>query len=382
MHSIQRFKAAFFLFMVGSCILITNAQPVLALDSPEVNAISAVLMDMQTGDVLYAKNPNLKRPPASTTKIVTGLLALEDGEPNRIVKVSPEAAKAEGSSVWLQPGEEQRLQDLVYGLMLGSGNDAARAIAEGIAGSEKDFARRMTEKARQLGATNTRFQNASGLPDEQHYTTAYDLALLTRYAMNNKKFAEIVQTKAFNLPGNTLQKERRIFNHNKLLWRYQFADGVKTGYTREAGKCLVASANKNGRRLVAVVFHSKTMYEDCKNMMEFGFEQFRVVSLDEAKFREVVPVKTGVTDSVAAIPGKDLKAVIPAGDLGKVRVETDLTNGVEAPVARYQHLGEVKLFVGERLLETAPLLAVEDVPRDTLVTKIISWFKNILGIHR
>lgn len=352
----------------------------MARQAPEVNATSAVLMDLETGDVLYAKNPRLRRPPASTTKIVTGLLALEEGEPQRIVRVSPEAANTEGSSVWLQPGEEQRLQDLVYGLMLGSGNDAAKAIAESLAGNEKNFARRMTERARQLGAMDSQFQNASGLPDDQHYTTAYDLALLTRYAMNNKKFAEIVQTKAFNLPGNERQKDRRIVNHNKLLWRYQYADGVKTGYTRQAGKCLVASASKDGRRLVAVVFHSKTIYEDCQNLMDYGFDQFRMVSLDEAKFREVVPVKTGVAESVAAIPSKDLKAVIPAGDLGKVRVETSLRDAVEAPVTRMQNLGEVKLFVGEKLIEKTPLLAVEDVPRNTLVTKIISWFKNIFRI--
>lgn len=365
-------------FSVGLVVL--TERQVMANQQPEISASAAVLMDIQTGEVLFAKNPNLKSPPASTTKIITGLVALEEGNPNQMVKVSPTAANAEGSSLYLRTGEEKRLEDLLYGIMLSSGNDAARAIAESLAGSEREFARRMTERARQLGAFNTNFTNASGLPDEQHYTTAYDLALLTRYALNNKKFSEIVQTKSYNLPENELQNERRIFNHNKLLWRYRYADGVKTGYTRQAGRCLVASASKNGRRLVAVVLNSKTMYEDCQNMMEYGFAHFRMVSLNEAKFREIVPVRTGIVDSVAAIPAKDLKTVIPTDDLGKVRVETELMNRVEAPVVRLQQLGEVKLFVGEKLVETAPLVAVDDVPRNSFMTRILSWFKNILRI--
>ena len=358
-------------------VLVTSTASAKAL--PDIQGTSAVLMDVETGEVLYAKNKDLRRPPASTTKIITGLMALEFGDLGQVVDVSEKAASAEGSSVWLRPGEKQRLSDLVYGIMLGSGNDAARAIAETISGSEEKFAQEMTKKAQQLGAKNTQFRNASGLPDDGHYSTVYDMALLTRYALNNKEFSRIIQTRSHVLPGNDLQKERQIYNHNKLLWRYQYADGVKTGYTRQAGRCLVSSATKDERRLVAVVFNSKAMYEDCQKMLEYGFEEFRLVSLDEQKFRDVVPVRTGLSASVEAIPGKEIKAVVPAEDLGKVRVETILAGQVDAPVSRLQNVGEVKLFVGDRLIETAPLLAVEDVLKDTLLTKIFQWFKRVFG---
>jgi D-alanyl-D-alanine carboxypeptidase (penicillin-binding protein 5/6) len=347
---------------------------------PQVNAVAAVLMDAQTGAVLFAKNSDFRRPPASTTKIITGIIALESGDPSRIVSVSRNAAEKEGSSVWLLPGEKQRLIDLVYGLMLGSGNDAAAAIAEHISGSEQEFAKLMTEKARQLGAENTRFQNPSGLPDPGHYTTAYDLAKITCYALQNPEFAKVVQTKSFLLPGNELQKERQIFNHNRLLWRYANADGVKTGYTRAAGKCLVSSASKDGRRLVAVVFNSKTIYEDCQALLDYGFEGFRLVSLNNEGFRESVPVKVGVEPMVEAIPGRPIKAVIPAEDMGKIRVKTVLKENLEAPIVRMQNLGEVKLFMGEKMIDKVPLLATADVPRNTFFYKFVNWFKHLFRI--
>lgn len=347
---------------------------------PYVEALSAVLMDAQTGEVLYAKNPNLRRPPASTTKIVTGIIALESGDPSRIVSVSRHAAEKEGSSVWLLPGEKQRLIDLVYSLMLGSGNDAATAIAENIAGSEAEFGKMMTEKAHQLGAENTQFQNPSGLPESGHYTTTSDLAKITCYALKNPEFSKIVQTKAFTLPGNDLQKDRKIFNHNSLLWRYADCDGVKTGYTREAGKCLVSSASRDGRRLVVVVFNSKKMYNDSQALLEYGFEHFRLVSLNNQGFKERVPVKVGIEPMVEAIPGRAIKAVIRAEEMGKIRVETVLKDDVEAPIVRMQNLGEVKLFMGKKMLDKVPLLAAEDVPRDTFFYKFVNWFKNLLGI--
>jgi len=357
--------------------VMVGAGPVWASNAPVVDGLAAVLMDVETGEVLYAKNPHLRCPPASTTKIVTALLALERGELDCVVTVSLTAAEQEGSSVWLMPGEEQRLRDLIYGLMLGSGNDAATAIAETLAGSEKKFAVEMTKLARRLGAKNTRFRNASGLPAAGHYTTAYDLALITCHALKNPEFAMIVQTRNYTLPGNRLQKERLLYNHNKLLWRYEYADGVKTGYTRQAGSCLVASATKDGHRLVSVVFRSKHMYDDSQALLEYGFDEFRLVKLTGEMFRETAPVQAGVTPSVAAIPGRDIMAVVPADAVGKVRVKTMFKPEVEAPVTCLEEVGQVQLYLGDKLLDAVPLLAAEAVPRRTFLFNVISWFRRL-----
>lgn len=282
---------------IGLILLLTvlGAAMISYAKQPTINALSGVLMDAQTGEVIYAKNPNLCRPPASTTKIMTAIIALESGSPDQVVTVSKNAAAKEGSTVWLSVGEKQQMKDLIYGLMLASGNDAATAIAENIAGSEPKFAELMTEKAHKLGAIHTSFKNASGLPAVGHYTTAYDLALLTCYALKNPTFAQIVQTKEYSLPGNGSQKERKFYNHNKLLWRYAYADGVKTGYTQNAGKCLVSSASRNGRRLVAVVFHSKTMYEDSQTLLDYGFS--RLIARGAVEIGGETPTRANVASS-------------------------------------------------------------------------------------
>lgn len=243
-----------------------------AATEPVINASAAVLIKADTGEVLYSKNPRAIMAPASTTKMMTAILAIEKGNLDAKVKVSSHAAAIGGSTMNLRPGDEQTLRDLLYGLMLPSGNDAATAIAEYIAGSESRFAQLMTEKARELGMENTRFQNASGLPAVNHYTTAYDLALLAGYALNNPVFAEIVQTKIASVPSSRSNVSRPLVNHNKLLWQYPYATGIKTGYTRRAGRCLVASATHNETTLIAVVLKSNTMYQDSIQLLDLGFQ--------------------------------------------------------------------------------------------------------------
>jgi serine-type D-Ala-D-Ala carboxypeptidase (penicillin-binding protein 5/6) len=241
-------------------------------DSLTVNASAAVLINADTGEVLYSKNSDSTMIPASTTKIMTAIIAIENGDLAKKVKVSPRAAAKPGSSMHLQAGEAQTLRDLLYGLLLPSGNDAATAIAECIAGSEEKFARMMTAKARELGMENTCFKNASGLPAAGHYTTAYDMALLADYALKNPTFAEIVQTKSASVPGSRSKVHRSLINHNKLLWQYPYTTGIKTGYTRRAGPCLVASASQNGITLVSVILKSDTMYNDSINLFDYGFQ--------------------------------------------------------------------------------------------------------------
>ncbi|MGE5583885.1 MAG: D-alanyl-D-alanine carboxypeptidase family protein [Bacillota bacterium] len=254
-------------------VIIFWATSVCAGEEPAVNASAAVLLNAETGAVLYAKNPNKIMAPASTTKIMTAIILIEKGNLDHKIRISRRAANQPGSSMNLRRGEERTLRELLYGLLLSSGNDAATAIAEYISGSEERFARLMTTKAHQLGMNNTCFKNASGLPAVGHYTTAYDMALLAGYALKNETFAEVVQTKVASISSSRSNRSRSLVNHNKLLWQYPYTTGIKTGYTRRAGKCLVASASQNGNTLISVVLKSGTMYNDSINLFDYGFNR-------------------------------------------------------------------------------------------------------------
>ncbi len=261
------------LIMTIPGLILADHRPVA---KPWVNARAAVLIELNSGRILYSKNPNQIMAPASTTKIMTGILCIEKGDLNQTVRISGTAASKRGSSMYLVRNERLSLRDLLYGLMLSSGNDAATAIAECIAGSEPRFAQMMTAKARQLGLKRTQFQNASGLPAYNHYTTAYELARIARYAIQNPIFADIVQTKEANVPSPTPGKTKTLVNHNKLLWQYQYTTGIKTGYTSKAGRCLVASAKKQDVTLIAVVLKSGSMYVDSRKLFEYGFQMLNV----------------------------------------------------------------------------------------------------------
>ena len=216
-----------------------------------ISAQSAVLIDGTSGRILYEHNAYQKLPMASTTKIMTGLLACESGKLSETVKTSAFASGTEGSSLWLKVGEEQSLEDLTYGLMLKSGNDAAVSIAEYLGGNTDAFALLMNKRAKEIGAVNTNFKNPHGLDHEEHYTTAYDLALIAREAMKNETFRKIVSTKTYSIPMQNEKWDRHLKNHNKLLWQYEGCNGIKTGYTKKCGRCLVSSAKKGGLEIPA-----------------------------------------------------------------------------------------------------------------------------------
>lgn len=253
-------------------VAIVSIQAIEAEDSLQINASAAVLIDAGTGETIYEKNSHIQMAPASTTKIMTAIIAIEQGELDREVKISAHAAAIPGSSMRLRRGEKYSLHQLLYGLLLSSGNDAATAIAEYIAGSELKFAGLMNQKAKDLGMADTQFKNASGLPAEGHYSTACDLAILARYALKNPVFAAIVQTKFTSVPVSRSKAKKSLINHNKLLWQYPYTTGIKTGYTRKAGRCLVASATQKETSLISVVLKSGTMYNDSINLFNFGFK--------------------------------------------------------------------------------------------------------------
>jgi serine-type D-Ala-D-Ala carboxypeptidase (penicillin-binding protein 5/6) len=254
------------------------------------SASSAVLMEQQSGRVLYAKEAHQVRRIASITKIMTAILAIESGKLNETVKVSENAVRAEGSSIYLKPGEKIKLKNLVYGLMLRSGNDAAVAIAEHVGGSLDGFVYLMNQKAEEIGMKNTHFANPHGLDDhEDHFSTAYDMALLTRYAMKNDTYKLISGTKVHRAPNPTENWDRVWKNKNRLLTElYDYTTGGKTGYTKRAKRTLVTTATKDDLDLIAVTLNGPDDWNDHINMYEYGFKNYKLVNvLQEGTIKEI-----------------------------------------------------------------------------------------------
>ena len=245
------------------------------------SASSAILMEQDSGRVLYEKEAHKKRRIASITKIMTAILAIESGKLDKTVTVSSNAVRAEGSSIYLKPGEKIKLEDLVYGLMLRSGNDSAVAIAEYVGGSLDGFVYLMNQKAEEIGMKNTNFANPHGLDDhENHYSTAYDMALLTRYAMTDDTYRKISGTKVHRAPNPTEKWDRVWKNKNRLLTElYNHTTGGKTGYTKRAKRTLVTTASKDGLNLIAVTLNGPDDWNDHMNMYEYGFKHYQNVKV-------------------------------------------------------------------------------------------------------
>ncbi len=342
MHTRCRLIAAVIFAILMFVVSPAGAEPA-DLNPPEVTADAAVLMDAQTGQVLYDKNMHQRRPPASTTKIMTALLALEGGDLKQKVIVSPHAASVGEASIHLQAYEELTLEELLYGALLRSGNDACVAIAEHIAGSEANFVNLMNYKAKLLGGYNTNFCNTNGLPDDNHYSSAYDLALFTRYAMGNKNFCQMVHTrqKTISGPGSI---DRHLTNTNKLLWSYSWVEGVKTGTTDAAGQCLVTSAQKEGRRLICVVLHSRDRYRDTLKLLNYGFENFTTVPVIlKGEHYATVKVTDGYAQNVPVIAEESLYVALPKKYQGAYEQILTLNRTLKAPVRMHSKVGELQV---------------------------------------
>ncbi|WP_213645145.1 D-alanyl-D-alanine carboxypeptidase family protein [Paenibacillus lautus] len=270
------------MLMVISCLLVT-AVPVHAdhENGPTNHAQAAALIDVTSGRVLYSKNGDERLRIASLTKIMTAIVAIEHGKLDDRVKISKNAFAKEGSSIFLKLGEEMTLENLLYGLMLRSGNDAATAIAEHVGGTEEGFVLLMNEKAAGLGLTNSHFMNPHGLDHDEHYSSANDVAKLTAYALKNPVFSEIVKTPTKKAPNPNEAWDYKWDNKNKMLRFYEGADGVKTGYTKKAFRCLVSSATRNGQQIAAVTLNDGNDWNDHSKMLDYGFAHFPLKKVTE-----------------------------------------------------------------------------------------------------
>ena len=345
----------------------------------ELSASRAVLFEPVSGRVLFEKNKDEKCGMASTTKIITAITALEHGNLNDVVTVSKKAADVEGSSIWLGQSEKQTLENLLYGLMLSSGNDAAIAIAEHISGSTDKFALLMNETAKRAGADNSSFKNPNGLDEEGHFTTAHDLAKITAYAMKNEKFREIVSAKTKTIPWEGHPWNRTLKNHNKLLNMYDGADGVKTGFTKKCGRCLVSSAQREGIRLIAVTLNAPNDWNDHIKMLDYGFSVleskciFRSGDMVQRAY-----VKNGEKNSVDAVVKHGVDLPILLNDTIETKVK--LKSEIVAPLQKGEVLGYAEIMLNESKISEVELIAADDVDLLYIPTILDNFKLMIKGI--
>jgi serine-type D-Ala-D-Ala carboxypeptidase (penicillin-binding protein 5/6) len=346
---------------------------------PFVTATAAVLMDARSGEVLYERNSHLEWPPASTTKIMTALVAIEAAPLDTPILISPRVARFRiGSVVGLPEGRRIPLHDLLYGLMLQSGNDTALAIAEGVGGTVDGFVARMNDEARRLGAADTHFSSPHGLYAPDHYSTAYDLGLLTRVAMENPAFREIVRTRRWTwvLPGGA---RRFLWNHNRLLSRYQGADGVKTGYIHQAGMTLVASAVRDGWRLIAVLLHTRDLWGDASRLLSYGFDHYRSVELAPAGAELATVDVPGGDGPIPGVVAETVYGALAPGEVAAPRVT--LLPRLTPPIRQGERIGDIAFYASGRLVASAPLVAARGIVPPPPLLGIVGWAERVVHVH-
>lgn len=354
-----------------------NTRPVPEGDKlPQMTASSAIVIEAKTGHVLYERDADKKMYPASTTKMMTLITALESNNLDEIVTVSERASGAEGSTLWLEIGEQIPLGDLLSGMIMTSGNDAAIAIAEHVDGTVPEFAAHMTRRAHELGATGTNFVNANGLPDENHYTTAHDLARLAAYGYTLDHFADIVSAKDgyyswVHDPTHYLRSE------NQMLWLYEGGNGVKTGYTDAAGRCLVSAANRNGVQLIAVVLDSLYIWNDSIALLDYGFsnvENEAIVRADETA--ATLPIVSGRKKSMKVKTVDELIMPTFKDDESAYNLEYDLPSYLKAPIKKGDAVGRVHVLCDGKEVAQTEVVATADVEQKSFFKMLI----NFLGL--
>lgn len=341
----------------------------LPMKAEAISAEKAILMDGQTGHVLYEKKADTRSLIASTTKIMTALIVCEQCNILDRMRIPKEAVGIEGSSMYLREGEVLTLQELLYGLMLQSGNDAAVALAIYCGGTAEGFAQLMNDKAHLLGMNNTHFENPNGLDSPGHYSTARDLAILTAYAMENPIFRQTVSTKTVKVSGRVLT------NHNKLLWRVEGADGVKTGFTKAAGRILVSSAMRQGRRLVAVTINAPNDWTDHEALLRDGFSNYSACEvLTKGQCLGYAEVIGGEVETVPLLAAEDLSCTFAQWEESQIILQE---KGIHyAPVIYGQTAGMAYICVGDTVIGKVQLIYGDTV--EQYQQKDTSFWKKLL----
>lgn len=350
----------------------------MSADPENLNAKSAILVEAKSMRILYEKNAFVKRQNASTTKILTAIVAIEMGNPEDVVTISSKAANIGGSTINLKKGEKLKLLELLYGLMLKSGNDAAIAIAEHIGGSVEEFMDLVNKKAKEIGANNTHFTSPHGLDEPDHYTTAYDLALITSYCMKNDLFRQIVST------AETYISDRHLRNTNDLIFTYAGANGVKTGFTNGAGRCLVASANRNGMEVISVVLgcdNKTTRFRDSRILFDYAFKNYEMVKLVETgEVIKSINIKKGLKQSINAVAGETIEIPLTKEEKEIMEKKYNLLEVINAPVNKGVIVGTLYYVCHGDALAEVDLLIEEDVCKKGVFDFFTDIFKEWLNV--
>ncbi|HZK26985.1 MAG TPA: D-alanyl-D-alanine carboxypeptidase family protein [Thermoclostridium sp.] len=348
-------------------------------NEPSINAQSAIVIDFDTGRVIYEKNAYQKRPMASTTKVMTAIIALENGNLDDSVTVSRNAASIHGSLMHLRTGEILPLRDLMYGLLLCSGNDASIAIAEHIGGSVEGFLEMMNNKAKEIGANNTGFTSPHGLDNVGHYSTAYDMALITQHALKIPVFNEIVKTKSIQV-GN-----RYINNSNEMLTSYEGADGVKTGYTGRAGRCLITSATRDERRFISVVLFCDNRTQralSSKKILDYTFSLYYPRTLINSQYMGLLPVAKGFEKSVPIYIEKTITLPLSDEEVSTLYTKLSLPDYIQAPITERSVVGTLSVYLGDKILCESSIRAGKTIKQKTILQYFIDVFIEWLELMK
>lgn len=384
------FLTVFLFFVFGAGFLfsgqvgIASAQSSGMLENTnELPAKSAVVMEKTSKRVLFEKNMHEKLPMASTTKIFTAIVAIENNQNlDEMIEIPPEAVGVPGSSVYLEKGEHLSIKDLLFGLMLPSGNDSAVALALVTSGSVEKFSELCNSFCKRVGALDTHLVNPHGLHDDEHYTTAFDLALVSCYAMNNPIFREVVSTKKKVIPKEFDKDgyERILKNKNRLLEGFEGASGVKTGYTKKAGRCLVSSAERNGMEVICVVLNCNPMFEISEKLLDNAFKKYSLVKiLDPYYHVGSSRVKFGDEKIVNLFSKRGFVFPLTENEKTSVRVVTEVPDMLFAPVRKEQVVGSISVFCENRLIFSEKIYTMEKSESIKIKDIFMRIFAELVG---
>lgn len=361
---------------------------------PKINSRSAIIFDRKSKAIIYGKNINQKRAMASTTKVMTAIVALEKGNLNDTIEVSKKAASINGSKLGLKTGDKISLKDLLYGLLLRSGNDAAIQIALHLGGSIEGFAQMMNDKAKELGLENTHFVTPHGLDNENHYTTAYELALLTDYALNNKEFAKIVSTKQTVITINS--KPVTINNTNELLGNLEGVNGVKTGFTNNAGRCLITSVTRNNFSIITIVLGADTKKfrtKDSIELIEYNYKNYESINIKEKvvnefeiwknrnlKNFEIIKAKKNNIDIELDYNYNFEEYPIKKTDINNIKIQIQAKTRLNAPIYKKNQIGQIYVILNENETLTVPIIVKEDIEKKDIWYNFTEIMKNYIKI--
>lgn len=369
------------LAVIFICSLVANNK--VFADTFDLKSKSAILIDANTGQVLYEKDSHKELPPASVTKVMTLLLAIEAIDSGKIkitdkVSTSKHAFDMGGTQIYLEVGEEMTVDDLMKAIAMNSANDASVALAEYISGTEENFVELMNKRAKELGAKNTHFKNASGLPEEGHITTAYDIAMISKELVKHDSIFKYLTNKIDSLRNGKFS----LANTNKLLWRYKGADGIKTGSTAEALYCLAATAKRNDTRMIAVVFgapDSETRFKEAAKLMDYGFANYESIRLARAgETQGNAQVLKGKEKIINAVAGKDEYILLKKGEGKNLKREININKYIEAPIKKGTKIGTAKIYLGQNLIKTYDLYAEKSILKSNVLENYNEIFRQWL----